>query len=328
MGVMKILVNPVKGGTKQMEDVYKFIQKDVDRVLSEIKGDINIVIFPLIGTTGCSAAIMMIERLLNTNLMVILLHEPKRALDIRSQLTSAINDQEFKVLKVHEALVKVAKRFPIFITRNEPDDNFDRNYFSGFISILASCAVHSSGTTDLVKILRRESISAIQYLVYERDLDVDTISKIQKEIASYRLAQTIELEAIFAAGLEKIPEVERTLICNKEGEKGVILSFGLYKIVDDFLKNVLEEASSVLADELMRSGKLHELDENTLERTLEKTELGRRLLLIRNTLNGGRVQKRMKAAEIKKESNEIKELISKIDRIVMREKKPDNSANE
>ncbi|MEM3504647.1 MAG: hypothetical protein QW532_00265 [Archaeoglobaceae archaeon] len=332
-GVLRAIINVVPAGQRYAENVYQYPDGIIKGIISHLqstrptaKGRVFIIFYTLIGTTGWTVTGKAIENLDSSeSKMVILVYEPgkkeNKFMGIEEQLKHSINDQQFKINETYRILGKVVEESPIFIIRNEGNDQFDRNILRKTIEVLNSCAKHSHGSVDMIKLLEREEISRIQYLVPIPNINVDTISEEKEKIKELGLAEIVEPEALFATNVGGgVLRMFKRHLFSSGPEKFVIISFGLYKIKDEFLSKLLKSVAQQLISKIRERDpelveKIQNLEPEVLERLerfeVDKKEVGKRLMLITRTLYGTPMPKK-EEKEPQKDTSEYDKILENL----------------
>lgn len=329
-GFLRAIINNLPAGQKYVKSAYQYLDGSIKDVISYLQftrstekgkktgtGRVFIIFYPLIGTTGWTVAEKVIENL-GESKMVILVYESDKE-GIMEQLKYAINDATFKIEESYKTLGKVVRESPIFIIRNQSNDSFDQGILTTTLEVLNSCAKASFGSDDMIKMLDRQEISRIQFLVPAPNINVDTISEEGESIKKLNLAEIVEPEVLFATanvGEGALRMLNRTLVCGGP-ERFAIISFGLYKIKDEFLKELLKREAQLLIDKIKDPElieKIRNLKPEVLKQ-LEQFEVGKKLIKVIRTLYGTPMPKKEEKGP-QKDTSEYDKILENLAEII------------
>lgn len=257
--LMRMVIKVVVAGKIDVQEIYRERSSDVSEVISwalrSFEGAIFIVMVPLKGSTGWSIAMRSLEMLKGRPLMTILIYEPP-PYDVLGQLSESITEgKEFKVELTRARLAEALKSSPVFIFKNVPSDEFDRNVVTNILAILDSCSTTSFGTTDFPRtITGRERISRCQYMAYHNRVEEGMMGRDEEGIRD-KIAKRLEPEVVIAVGSEYPDWVRRKVVSQSLVASGFILCYGLYGIIDNVMKEALEEAMNEIAKRAIKKFK-------------------------------------------------------------------------
>lgn len=296
---MRMVIKPVTRGREHAANVFQERSVEVHEIIewarARFERSIFVTFMPLQGTVGWSVAAHVIMILKDRPLMTILVKD-KSDMNLRDGLTRDTKGGEFKIQMSREVLKYIIKRSKLFILNNMPSDSFDINTTANILAVIDACAKGSSGTADLNKLLARAEMSPIQLIKFHKEVVEGFCEKDITEENIKNIARDAVPEALLVAGSSKYPGwIPRVVMNSDSNVSGFIVCYGLYGIIDEELREILDLALMELWHEVAKRAKIPALSSDDIDKTLSDKRIAlsqdeaKKVLLILGALRGDRM---------------------------------------